>query len=95
LEHHLSNPSPAVPGQTPAELVAVHTERYGATEPSAAGDAADLAIGSRPQPFAAALSWDRAAEATRAAATVVDAGPKVPPEQFLVDPQPEVLSVLD
>jgi len=78
-----------------AELVAVHSERYGATQPSTAGDAAERALGTRPQAFTAALSWDRAAEAMRSAATVADAGPEVPPEPVLVDPQPELLSVLD
>jgi len=77
-----------------AELVAVHTERYGTSEASATGDDAEFTLGSRPQQFAAALSWDRAAEATRAAATVADRSPEVAPE-LIPEPQPELLSLLD
>lgn len=77
-----------------AELVAVHTERYGTTEPTPQGDTPEQVLGARPQSFAAALSWDRAAEATKAAEAMADRTPEVAPDRG-AETQPELLSLVD
>ena len=77
-----------------AELTAIHIERYGTAEATAEGGVAERVLGHRPQPFAAAFSWDRAAEAVRAADALTNARPEPRPELVTL-PQPEAVSLFD
>ncbi len=77
-----------------AELVAVHAERYGTRATLAATDRSEVALGARPEAFLAALSWDRAASAVKAADQLSNAQSEPRPQQVRLD-QPDVLSLLD
>ena len=51
-----------------AEAAAVHNERYGGSARATAVGAAEAVLGARPEELFAAASWDRAAQALKAAA---------------------------
>jgi hypothetical protein len=103
---HPPDPVVAALGQSPAnpiarrawidaaELAAVHHERYGIKRALDGGDVAERAVGRRPAAVGAALSWDRAADAVRAADAAARSVHEPRPDRP-IQAQLEELSLLD